>query len=95
MPTNSVLRLFLLFHTTVFLLFLFSVRWKGLAKGGPLEQEYLLKIFKVAEQEKKAGKRGSESALCKENAWTAWGVECGREVSRLKNESVPYTIHKN
>lgn len=67
MPTNSLVRLFLLFHTMVFLLFLFSV----LVKGGPLEQEYLLKIFKVAEQEKKPGKTGSGSALCKENAWTA------------------------
>lgn len=43
----------------------------------PLEQEYLLKIFKVAEQEKKAGKRGSGSALSKENAWTAWGWSVG------------------
>lgn len=41
------------------------------------EQEYLPKIFKVAEQEKKAGKRSSRSALSKENAWTEWGWSVG------------------
>lgn len=36
-------------------------------------QEYLLKIFKVAGQEEKAGKGGSGSALSKENEWTEQG----------------------
>ena len=60
-----------------------------------LEWEYLLKVLKVAEQDKKAGRRGSGSALGKENTWAEQGWSVGGELSRLKNESVPSTVHKN
>lgn len=52
-------------------------------------------IYKEAGQEKKSGKGGSGSALSKENAWTEWGVEYGREMNRFETEYVSRTIYKN
>lgn len=49
-----------------------------------LEKEYLLKIFKEAGQEKKAGKGGSGSALSKENVWTEWGCNVGEKWADLR-----------